>query len=163
MRKIERGNSFLILRDSPYIIRIFGSLFILAGLVGLYLVGGGASNYQTLKRWEVVASTVVVFGVFIGGLWFTFSHPTITTRIDRIFRIVEIKHKSLFKNEIKTIPFAQIEGFIMEKRFDSDNDAYYDIALQTLDSQTISVTTSWARGDVSELLQLNTELNDFIK
>jgi hypothetical protein len=141
---------------------LMGIFFIGITSFTLYALFGGANSLDKVPDWQILAGKLISGFGLIGGFYLISMHPKCSFLLDGAAKIIEIKRRGLFKNELQRFHFLDIEGFINDERKDDEDYSYYELVMHTTSGEAIDLTCSFFK-DKADYDKKAALMNEFIR
>ncbi|MBX3296639.1 MAG: hypothetical protein KF762_13125 [Acidobacteria bacterium] len=139
--KLRKNGETMTISQNMGCFWLFGSFFVVIGLMFVYGASGGYSNFAEAS-WILLLAHFC-FGVVgvAAGLWFISTHPAISVTIDKNEQLVTLLTRGVFRRSERTFEFGQIRKFEVVEDIDSDGDTVWMLELVTISGESIPISS----------------------
>ena len=144
--RIDESPDRLVVRDSPQVHWIFGSVFVTSGL--LVLTIPFSSFWAELVLWERLAVMAIGIGHLSGGAWTVWRQAETITTLNRLNGDGRSVRRHPFSWRVQTAEFkiADVRAVEIQSSVDSDGDPMYQLRLWLSGSRVLPLQGQPAHG-----------------
>ncbi|MBA2380429.1 MAG: hypothetical protein H0V76_12735 [Blastocatellia bacterium] len=135
--KIERTPTILTVRESPGIMWLFGSFFIVVGALFVYGASGGYNNFDEMSFWVMAAHILLGTCAVAAGTWVIYTSPLTVIKIDRNTETLTLHQSGLGGRNTRVFTFDEVKGYSVLEDYDSDGDPVWSLQLETKEGELI--------------------------
>lgn len=146
--RIDESPDRVVVRDTPIGMWVFGSVFVLTGLIVLS-IPFTSTAWTGFVLWERAAVLAIGLGHFLGGSWSVWRYVETRTTFDR--GTGEGLHivRRPFARGVKTTPFDvnDVRTVDIEQSTDNDGDPMYQLRIWLSGSRVLPLQGQPAHGE----------------
>ena len=137
----EQTENYLIIRETPGCLWIFGLFFALVGGAFVYGALGGFVDYPSQSLWMLALAFVMGSIGIAAGVWIITSAPITKVVIDRIENEIFITHYGLFGKRETFYEFDEIEQFCLIEERDDESNPIWSLGMKLIDDEMIKISS----------------------
>ena len=137
----EQTENYLIIRETPGCLWIFGLFFVLVGGAFVYGALGGFVDYARHELWMLALAFVMGSIGVATGVWIIYRAPITKVVINRLDNEVFMTRYGLFGKRETFYDFEEIEQFRLIEERDSEGDKIWSLGMDLYDGETIKISS----------------------
>lgn len=161
MKITQHTTTNLITKDSAGCLWLFGLFFVV--IAGTFVIGlmGAFNNLNELNQLEQTAVWIVSLAGVAAGIWIIYSNPVIRADFDKREGVVNIRRKSLLRNETENYLLSDIKDVIIKESKDDEGYPIFFVEMILANSTSVALTKKWLRNK-EELQKVVTDIKNFL-
>jgi hypothetical protein len=137
----EQTENYLVIRETPGCLWIFGLFFAVVGGLFVYGALGGFADYGGQELW-MLALAFVMGAIGVGaGVWIIYRAPVTRVVIDRLENEVFITRYGLFGKRETFYGFDEIEEFCLIEESDDESNPIWLLGMNLTDGETVKISS----------------------
>ena len=146
--RIDESAERIVVRDTPIGMWMFGSVFILSGLVVLS-IPFASTAWSGFALWQRAAVVAIGVAHFLGGAWLVWSHAATRTTFDRASAEGAHVVRRPFESRAKVTHFNvnEVRAIDVERATDSDGDPTYRLRIWLSGSRVLALQGQPSHGE----------------
>jgi hypothetical protein len=146
--RIDESAERIVVRDIPIGMWMFGSVFILSGLIVLS-IPFASTAWRGFVLWERAAVLSIGVAHFLGGTWLVWSHSATRTTFDRASGEGLHVVRRPFEARAKVTQFnvSEVRAIDVERATDSDGDPMYRLRMWLSGSRVLALQGQPSHGE----------------
>lgn len=161
MKITQHTTTNLITKDSAGCFWLFGLFFVV--VAGTFVIGlmGAFNNLNELNQLEQTAVWIVSLAGVAAGFWIIYSNPVIRADFDKREGVVNIRRKSLLRNETENYLLSDIKDVIIKESKDDEGYPIFFVEIILTNNRSVALTKTWLRNK-EELQKVVTDIKNFL-
>ena len=150
--RVDESPECVVVRDRPTGMWLFGSIFVLAGLLVLS-IPFMSTAWARFALWERASVLAIGLGHFLGGSWSVWRYVETQTTFDRIRGTGLHIVRRPFARRVTTTPFevAEVRTVEIQQTTDNDGDPMYQLHIWLSGSRVLPLQGQPAHGEARAL------------
>jgi hypothetical protein len=137
----ERTENYLVIRETPGCLWIFGLFFAVIGGAFVYGALGGFVDYRRHELWMLALSFVMGAIGVATGVWIIYRAPLTKVVIDRLENEVLLTRYGLFGKREDLYAFGDIEQFCLIEDTDDESNPIWFLGMNLTDGETLKISS----------------------
>jgi hypothetical protein len=137
----EQTENFLIIRETPGCLWIFGLFFAVVGGIFVYGALGGLADYGSQAIWMLALSFVMGTIGIAAGVWIIYRAPITKVVINRLDNSIFMTRYGLFGKRETFYEFDEIEEFCLIEDRDDESNPIWSLGMKLIDEQMIKISS----------------------